>query len=87
MRVECKVIEVKTMLVSQEVQYYFKVEDNGEILYWVTASDKAWDKLLDAKLNDQKVILTSFKLDGTFRRPADGEKVQIIKNVRFKVSK
>lgn len=81
---ECTVIEVKTMLCSEDVQYYFKVVGTNQLLYWVTGSEKAWDELPKAKMNHKIVLITSFKEDGTFKN-ADGEMVQSIKNVRFKV--
>lgn len=79
-----KVIEVKTMFASEDVQYYLEDEKHN-IYYWITKSVKAWDELYRAKIKNIEVQITSFKLAEKWICPKYEEKVQTIKNVRFRL--
>lgn len=79
-----KVIDYKTMFGSEEVQYYFE-DENHNLYYWVTDSNKAWELLPHAKAQNITVQITSHRLAEKWTRAQDAAKIQTIKNVKFRL--
>lgn len=77
-----KVKAFKTMFGFEDVQYYLE-DMNGKTYYWVSQSDKAWELLPHAKVQNIDVQITSYKLAETWTM--DGKKIQTITNVRFRL--